>query len=181
MLRASQIAHLRRLSEDYDLTEELKRELRKVWETREPFCLTGAELERIFKWKLRSQYGRQAARRARTTDHIYQLVTRAAFEIERGDWAYEATVRIGILTALPGVGVPVASAILALTQPDRYCVIDFRGWRAVFGVDRRSFSVANYLEYVAEVSRLARELGWPIQEADLALWEHDRRENSRST
>lgn len=165
------------MSDDYDLTEELKRELCDVWETRKPFYLTQAELERIFKWKLRLQYGRQAARRARTTDRIYQIVTRTAFEIERDDWSYEATVRLGILTALPGVGVPVASAILALTQPDRYCVIDFRGWRAVFGVDRRSFTVAQYLEYVGEVSRLARELGWPIQEADLALWEYDLRKN----
>ena len=177
MLSASQIAPLRKLSDDYDLTEELKRELRNAWEVRKPFYLTRAELERIFKWKLRLQYGRQAALRASTTDRIYQIVTRAAFEIRRDNWPYEATVRLGILTALPGVGVPVASAILALTQPDRYCVIDFRGWRAVFGVDRRSFTVAQYLEYVRQVRRLAHELGWAVQEVDLALWEYDRRMN----
>jgi len=102
-------------------------------------------------------------------------VTRAAFEIAKPDRNYEATVRIGILTALPGVGVPVASAILALTDPDRYCVIDFRGWRAVFDEDRRVFSVRNYRDYLAEVDRLAGQLKWPVQETDLALWEYDRR------
>lgn len=178
MLRASQIAHLRTESRDYTPTEQLKSEFRAIQGVREPFFLTEAELERIFKWKLLSQYGRGAALRAQNTDRVYQLVTRAAFEIKAVDWNYEATVRIGILTALQGVGVPVASAILALTQPDRYCVIDFRGWRAVFGTERRDLTVANYREYVAEVSRLARELGWPIQEVDLAIWEYDQLKNA---
>jgi len=41
-------------------------------------------------------------------------------------------VRLGLLVALSGVGVPVASAALALTEPQQCCVVDFRGWRAVF-------------------------------------------------
>lgn len=177
MITANQIAHLRTASEDYPLTEDVKAELQAVRERRQPFYLTAKELERVFEWKLRSQYGRQATERARNSDDVYTAVTRAAFEVEGSDWNYEATVRIGVLSALPGVGVPVASAIVALAEPDRYCVIDFRGWRAVFGTDRRIFSVANYRHYVAEVDRLARELGWPVQETDLALWEYDRRTN----
>lgn len=177
MIQPRQITHLRTTSDDYAFTEEVKDEVRLVRSTRKPFYLTATELERIFEWKLRSQYGRQQEQRARNTEAIYQTVTRAAFEIEDADWEYEATVRLGILTALPGVGVPVASAILALTEPDRYCVIDFRGWRAIFGTDRRGFSVANYRAYVSEVGQLAHELGWPVQETDLALWEYDRRTN----
>jgi hypothetical protein len=90
-----------------------------------------------------------------------------------------ATIRLGLLLALPGVGVPVASAVLALTEPQQYCVVDFRGWRTVFGEERESFSIADYLRYRAEVARLAADLGWPVQEADLAIWEYDRRRDLR--
>lgn len=84
-------------------------------------------------------------------------------------------MRVGILCALRGVGVPVASAVLALAFPDEYAVIDFRGWRQVFGEDRRQFGVGDYKRYLGEVRRLARELEWPVQEVDLAIWHYDTR------
>ena len=85
-----------------------------------------------------------------------------------------------VLSALEGVAVPVASAILALTEPERYCVIDFRGWRAVFGGSQTAFTVTDYLRYRCEVARLAAKLGWPVQEADAAIWEYDRKRSRRS-
>ena len=78
------------------------------------------------------------------------------------------------LRSLPGIGIGVGSATLALTLPERYCVIDFRGWRALFSRDRRTFGLGHYLDYVHEVSRLATELGRHPQEVDLALWELDK-------
>jgi hypothetical protein len=87
---------------------------------------------------------------------------------------------MGLLVALPGVGVPVASAVLALTDPERYCVIDFRGWRTVFDEERTAFSIRDYLRYRGEVARVAVNLGWPVQETDLAIWEYDRRRTQPS-
>jgi hypothetical protein len=81
---------------------------------------------------------------------------------------------LGLLVAIPGVGIPVASAILALSDPQRYCVIDFRGWRALFCEERTAFSVKDYLRYREEVAHLAVDLGWSVQETDLAVWEYDR-------
>jgi 2C-methyl-D-erythritol 2,4-cyclodiphosphate synthase len=72
------------------------------------------------------------------------------------------------------VGVPVASAILALVFPEKYSVIDFRGWRQVFGEERTTFSVSDYRRYLTEIQKLAQELGWIVQEVDLAIWEYDR-------
>jgi hypothetical protein len=100
-------------------------------------------------------------------------VTRAAFAIHDGGSDLEARVRLGVLTALPGVAVPVASAILALADPEHYCVIDFRAWRAMFGEDRRDFSIPQYLAYRRPVLELASELGWTPQEVDLAIWAFD--------
>jgi hypothetical protein len=180
MITAADIRHLRTASEDYPKAEAMKAHFRKQRTVRTPFFLTARELDRIFKWKLRSQYGRQKARRARNSDAAYRAVTEAVFKVVSADWDYECAVRLRLLSALEGVAVPVASAILALTEPELYCVIDFRGWRAVFGRSQTAFTVTDYLRYRREVARLAAQLGWPVQEADAAIWEYDRERSRRS-
>jgi hypothetical protein len=111
---------------------------------------------------------------------VYRAVTEAVFKIADPDVRYESVVRLGLLAALPGVGVPVATAVLALANPERHCVIDFRGWRAAFDEERTAFSVSHYLRYREEVARLAADLGWSVQETDLAIWEYDRRRTHHS-
>ena len=172
---ADDIADLRRDSPDYAETEQLKAEIEQLRQTRDPFHLTAAELDKIFRWKLVQQYERGRARRDSNTNEACRVVTEAAFRVHVDDIDLEAEIRLGILTSLRGVGVPVASAILALTDPADYCVIDFRGWRAVFNEDKHSFSVPEYRRYRNQVAELADELSWPVQEVDLAIWCYDRR------
>jgi hypothetical protein len=180
MIKADDIRHLRTASPDYAETEALKGEFRKHRAERVPFWLDAADFDRVFHWKLRGQYGRQVAKRAQNGDAAYRIVTEATFRITGPTLDYEAVVRLGLLAALPGVGVPVASAVLALTEPDRYCVIDFRAWRALFRDKRTGFAIPDYLRYRVEVARLAADLGWLVQETDLALWEYDRRRHADS-
>jgi hypothetical protein len=177
LIGADDIRHLRTASPEHGATEALKAELSNSRKERDPFFLTGEELERIYRWKLRAQYRRQAHIRARNTEAAYRAVTEAVFKVVDPDPVYECTVRVGLLIAVPGIGVPVASAALALTDPRRYCVIDFRGWRSVFGEDRKGkpFLIPDYLRYRAEVAKIAEQLGWSVQETDLAIWEYDRR------
>ena len=137
MLIATDIAPLRTAADDYEATERVKATLRQLRENRRPFYLTGQDLEPIFRWKLRQQYGRQLSLRATNTDDAYRVVTRAAFEVCAEDQDYELAIRVGILISLRAVHVPVASALLTLAAPDRYCVIDCRGWRAS-GVHRQT-------------------------------------------
>jgi len=115
------------------------------------------------------------ALRERNTEAAYCAVTEAVFKVISKDFEYEADLRLKLLSALAGISVPVASAILALSEPQKYCVIDFRGWHAVFGEKRENFGVREYLRYRDEVARLARELGLTIQETDALIWEYDRR------
>jgi hypothetical protein len=173
LAKADSIRHLRTASSEYAETEALKAEFRQRQEERHPFFLTAEELAKIFRWKLRGQYGGQAAFRAKNSDSAYRAVTEAVFKIVESDLAHECAVRLGLLRALPGIGVPVASSVLALTDPQRYCVVDFRGWRAVFGEERTAFSIPDYLRYRTEVAKLAEELGWAVQETDLAIWTYD--------
>jgi hypothetical protein len=174
MITAVQLIPHRTSSDDYTLTEHLKVHFAQMKQERRPMYLTLDELDRVLQWKLRGQHGRQRERRKANTEDVIRVVTGAALSIEHPDEDYEIELRLGILCTLRGVGVPVASAILALVFPERYAVIDFRGWRQVFGEERTTFSVSDYKRYLREIRRLSLELGWPVQEVDLAIWEYDR-------
>ncbi|MCP4543513.1 MAG: hypothetical protein GY832_40895 [Chloroflexi bacterium] len=180
MITASQIAPLRAAGVDLDETERLKDQFAQLRVERCPLFLTAIEFDEILKWKLRGQYGRQRALREANTDEIIRSVTSLALTITHSSKDYELELRVNILWALRGVGVPVASAVLALVYPEQYAVIDFRGWRQIFDEQRTSFSVANYKRYMQEIRRLSQELGWTPQEVDLAIWEYDRRNNNLS-
>ena len=180
MLQAADLRPLRTAAADYPEAERLKAGLRDLRATRTPFFLTGADLEPIFRWKLARQYGRSQRAREANTESAYKAVTAAAFTVHEADTDYEAELRLRILSSLRGIGIPVAAAILALTDPDHYCVIDFRGWRAVFHEDRHAFDVVHYNTYRHQMRHLAEELAWPVQEVDLALWEYDRRHHLRA-
>ena len=174
MITASQLVAYRTSSDDYKLTEHLKARFAQLRQERSPFYLTSEELDEVLRWKLRGQYARQWERRKANTEDVIRAVTTVALTVTHPDEEYETELRVSILCALRGVGVPVASAVLALVFPERYAVIDFRGWRQVFSEEKTTFSIADYKIYLREVRRLADELGWPVQEVDLAIWEYDR-------
>lgn len=173
MITASQIAPLRTDSIDYEETEQLKAELARLRRERQPLYLTAAEFEKILRWKLGQQIGRQRKRRSANTEEIIRQVTGLALTITHPDKEYELELRMGILCSLRGVAVSVASAVLALVFPEEYAVIDFRSWRQLFGEGETSFSISKYKKYLREIRRLANELDWPVQEVDHAIWEYD--------
>ncbi|MCZ7542258.1 MAG: hypothetical protein M5R40_01385 [Anaerolineae bacterium] len=184
MITAAQLIPYRGAGEDYVWTEDLKSRFQRLRSERQPFYLTFEEFDEILHWKLDQQYGRQRERRKANTDEVIRAITGAALTITLAEdevqEEYELELRIGILCALRGVGVPVASAVLALVFPEKYAVIDFRGWRQVFGEEKRNgFSIADYKRYLREVRRLADELRWLVQEVDLAIWVYDKDTTAR--
>lgn len=182
MITAAQLIPYRTSGDDYDRTEYLKGQFAKLRQERVPLYLTLDEFDKILRWELRGQYGRQRESRNVNTDGVIRTVTMAALSLPHPvDDDYETELRVGVLCALRGVGVPVASAILALVFPEKYAVIDFRGWRQVFGEEKTTFSVSDYKRYLREVRRLALELGWSVQEVELAIWKYDRINGRKST
>lgn len=175
MITSAQIKDLRFASDDYEETENIKKELKEIRLVRGPFFLTKSEFDRILRWKLRQQYGRQQSIRLSNTDEIIRQITGLALSILHPDKDYELELRLKILCSLRGVEIPIATAILALTFPEQYAVIDYRVWRQLFGVTRSTYSINDYKKYMREIRRLSEELGWPVQEVDLAIWEYDRR------
>jgi hypothetical protein len=178
VITPAQIAPFRKKEIDYDETEQLKAKFAKLRRERRLMYLTAEEFDEILRWKLIQQYGRGRALRAANTDDVVRAVTGTALTITHADEDYEIELRVGILCTLRGVGVPVASAVLALIYPEKYAVIDFSGWRQVFGRDRRMFSIADYEAYLFEIRKLTDKLGWPVQEVDHAIWEYDNKRNS---
>ncbi len=179
MITADIIRAYRNNSDDFKETDEIKQYLSSLRKLRKPLYLNYQEFDRILKWKLRDQYGRQEHIRQENTDIIVKDITTLALNISHEDSDYELELRLNVLVALRGVAIPVASAVLALTYPEYYAVIDFRGWRQIFGFDKRYFTISDYKLYLAEIQNLANELGWLPQEVDLAIWEYDRQNISR--
>ena len=108
-------------------TRELKQYIARALRHRAPYAFLGLDdFRRIARWKLGRQLGRVRSLE-QLTESLVRSVTRAAFHLhadhKRSD-AVAASVCVGVLTSLPGIGVPVASAVLALTFPDDYCVVE---------------------------------------------------------
>jgi hypothetical protein len=89
--------------------------------------------------------------------------------------------RMEHLTALSGVSVPVASAILTLLDPRRYGVLDIRVWQLLFalrsvGVNARGrgFTVDQWLGYLRELRRHARACGVTPRALEWTLFCHHR-------
>jgi hypothetical protein len=131
------------------------------------------EFIRVCRWKLGTQYARVAEKVESNSDAAVQVVTEATFRLTDPCELTELRLRFGALQALSGVAMGVGSAVLALTYPEDYAVIDFRGWRQVFGENKTSFSVPNYQRYLDRIVRFAVELRWYPQEVDLAIWALD--------
>ena len=97
-------------------------------------------------------------------------MTNCAFSVQHQNPEVLASVQVGILASLPGVGVGLATAILALTFPETHGVIDFRVWKVVFQADKRSFTAQDYVRYLRELRPFAQEAGWSVQKADFMVW-----------
>lgn len=172
LVTPEQLLEVHGTEDDIVETERLKQHVRDMLVYRKPYAfLNLSDFRRILRWKLRGQLGRPQRLR-QLSDQLVVDITSAAFrEHNEHNPSDEVTKRcVELLDSLPGVGVPTASAVLALTFPNHYCVVDFRGWRALFGEDQKNFSSSQYLTYLSAVRCIASKLGWSPQEADHALW-----------
>ena len=145
MITGNEIRLLRGLAPPGDTTESLKSKFHALRTARCPFFLEPREFDDILEWKLGDQLPRVERHRKLLMDEAIPVVTAAAFESCAANREETLKLRTGILTALPVVGVPVASAILSLVMPEEYGVIDFRAWRQVFPDKAKSFSIPSYL------------------------------------
>jgi len=115
--------------------------------------------------------------------HLYQMNSSAVIRrVSVNLFAAECERRrIELLTSLKGVGIPTASAILTLTDPQDYGVIDIRVWQLLYqygAVATRpsgvGFSCENWLEFLARLRYWARKFNVTVRDVERALFEHHR-------
>ena len=125
--------------------------------------LTRRELCWLGEWKT----PRIRPRIARNTAAGVRGVTGAAF------LARDERLRVCLLTALPGVGLAVASVVLHFADPGRYPVYDVRVRTALARLGlRRRFppTPAGWVAYAGCLRRLARRHRVSLRTLDKALW-----------
>lgn len=162
----------RKLKDEYDkwykpldygiftlLTKEIRRQkylnLRQLWQ--------------VAFWKVGS---------SRNDDRIFKndkkevaRITKRALSRERSD-----DKRIDDLCNLEGVSVPIASAILTVWNPRRYCIIDKYVWKTycnLTGSKKKTYnSKSSYHEFLgfcrAERNRIGKE--WTVRDIEKSLY-----------
>ena len=87
--------------------------------------------------------------------------------------------RLELLTSLHGVSVPTASAILTLTNPRRYGVLDIRVWQILFRLGSvnhkrggQGFRFHDWEEYLKILRRQAKRLGVSVRLVELSLFKY---------
>jgi hypothetical protein len=135
---------------------------------------TGLSLDlfnEIVTWKLSRQESRtRHTRGAKVTEDLLREITTCAFGLKHTDRDSLTRARLMVLQGIPGVGMGIASAILALTFPDECGVIDDIIWKVIYGTKKESFWIADYRKYLGDLLEASQTLGWPPQEVDFFAW-----------
>ena len=80
---------------------------------------------------------------------------------------------VAVLTALHGVGIPMASAILTAIDPERYTVLDYRALESL-GITNWPETIGFYVAYLNACRQLASVHGKSLRTLDRALWQWSR-------
>ena len=128
------------------------------WYTRDEFLT-------VTDWKT----DRQKSRTRRNSAAAIEDATRLALS------TIDERLRIGVLTQLQGVQMPVASVLLHLAHRDPYPILDYRAiWS--LGVDRQPsyYSFEFWWAYTQTCRALADQVGVDVRTLDRALWQYSR-------
>jgi hypothetical protein len=106
---------------------------------------------------------------------VVEAGTRLAFSLMKTAPVYAARS----LDILDGVGIPTASAILTVADPQDFGIIDIRAWQALSRQcpsrfpwkEYSGFSSKDYRCYLETIRDLASANGLSSREVDMALWE----------
>lgn len=116
------------------------------------------ELAAVARWKTPRSQSRVASN---TVDDVLDITSTALAAPER--------VQHRVLTLLIGVGIPTATALLAVVIPDRHTVLDVRSTESLRRLGEWD-GAGGYEVYLQVCRRLATRLGVDLRTLDRALW-----------
>jgi hypothetical protein len=163
-LRLTRFLQKHLVSTEDERTASLVRELRHV---RRSGQFSKPEFLAMCRWKSPRAIGRCQANSAQLIREVSRRVFLTKAEAQR----------LELLTSLAGVGIPTASAILTLTDPRRYGVIDIRAWQELYRLgavqDRaggQGFRTEHWLQYLGILRQQARALGASVRQVEYSLF-----------
>lgn len=134
---------------------------------------TRSEFLAMCKWKEPRERGRQSWF-SNTEDEV-QTLSAKVFH------APDETRRILYLCRLKGIGIPMASAFLTLTDPEHYGVIDIRVWQLLavyqevdYDPEGRNLQVLHWLDYLDKIRLWAGKLNISVRTVERTLFQHHR-------
>jgi hypothetical protein len=84
--------------------------------------------------------------------------------------------KVELLTEIEGIGIRVASAILAVCYPTQFTVLDYRAWETLASCNLEGLPAsipttpAAYVRYCEACGRFAAKGGVSLRDLDQALW-----------
>jgi len=152
------------------------------------------EFVSIGKWKSHRQIHNYEDNPEETIEKITRKVLKEENEPNR--------IRLLTSGALKGVKIPVASAILTICHPDKYCVIDYRAWRALRWLQNGSKnqlvfnsykeysdfldsldnykSLRGYLRFLSQLRSITAKYNGTPRQLEMALWKFDQMKGERT-
>lgn len=153
-----------RYNDEHRLEKEIEARIEKALK-QSPSYLTKDALANIEIWK----WGRRRGLVDANEEEFIREVTRASFS------AKSERFKLEVLTLLNGVGIRMASTILAFRYPQRYTVMDWRAWKSL-----KSFSMLEgeiedtydcWQRYNSVCQELAARNRVSLRKLDKALWQ----------
>lgn len=132
--------------------------------------LSKMDLYEVIKWKFEGFKGRQmkVMRRAELTDDI--VLRRVSKLVLNLDKKYDE-YKIDLFCVFDGIGVAVASTILAFYDPENYGVFDIHVWRELFGKQPKNLhTTSNCLHLINELRKIGARYTLPVRIVEKAYF-----------
>ena len=162
---------LRRGGKDLiELDRWYNHEARVIITGRQPWSMSSSDLRQIMRWKItRGKFRPLMKLIESNSDDLVRDVSSQSFEALRKK---EYSAAIQILTALKGVGVATASAILSLLEPHEFPFMSDEALLTVLPTVKKDYSLKAYNLLTSRLKSKAEALGGSLTADDVgrAIW-----------
>ncbi|MFH1971027.1 MAG: hypothetical protein ABIJ05_01430, partial [Patescibacteria group bacterium] len=133
--------------------------------------LTKEDLTQLIEWKYRDERRRLFLKWNEDNEDLeIKDITKNAINSK------DEKEKIKLLCKIRGVGIPLASCILALYNPEKYCIFDIHIYDEIFNTDHKnrpkyfSSNPKYYLELLEKLRKLSEEYSLSIRDIEKALF-----------
>jgi len=125
---------------------------------------------KVLDWKLQKQKSQIEKIISGSPDSLIKTITFCYNKTDHPNSELNIKIKMHVLLSIPWIGIGIASAIMALHEPQLYGTIDLRSWSNLFHEDRKTFSMNHYMKYLGSIRELANQAECDVQEIDYILW-----------